>query len=106
MNNTAQLVRARRKQVAELPTWALCCQATRELLERDRADPPEAPVDPSEILVGRSQCISCGRIVPGLRFMRVLRELRGAWHPIPQGERRVIAVDCFEFDEGPAEDRA
>jgi hypothetical protein len=35
--------------------------------------------------------------------MKVVRELRGWWNPIPTGARRVIAIDCFEFDEGLAE---
>jgi hypothetical protein len=102
---SSQLVRVQQKPIDQLPEWALCCQPMREAFERQQAEPIQALVIPT-IIIGESHCKSCGRIVSDLGFMEVARELRGGWNPIPAGARRVIAVDCFEFDEGPAEDRA
>jgi hypothetical protein len=100
---SSQLVRARRKPVDQMPEWALCCRAMREAIKASGADPPVCLVDPTYVLFGQCMCWFCGRITPGLRYVKVVRELSGRFFPLKVGQMRAAIIECFEFDEGLAE---
>ena len=84
-------MRARLKPIEEIPDWVLCCGRRRAAIEAEsRAVIVE--VDPRWFLV-RTKCPYCGLIVPDVRAMQIRESL---------GAGAMIAVDCYEFDEGAA----
>lgn len=92
------LVRIRQKPIHEIPAWALCCDAVRAVYERQQSEPLEAMADPKPF-VGSSRCVHCGRVVEPVKFVKVMKPLRGPWLDV-KGRITAAAIECFEFDEG------
>jgi hypothetical protein len=84
------IVGARQKPVDQLPEWALCCEATRQLHVEEEALGSIVRIDTSTIFVAEAECKHCHRIIRNLKYVPVIGTF-GA---------RVIAVDLHDFDEG------
>lgn len=86
----ATIVRARQKSLEDLPEWLKCCESKRaKLLENDLSK--EWLIKPSTRRLVSSKCVACGHFEKDVIVMDIV-EVKG-----------FICVDCFDFDEGPAE---
>lgn len=86
------IVRARQKPIDQLPAWALCCDAIREVY-RSQGGSLEVEVIP-EAFVAEVECRFCHKTTENVQYMRVVTSPGAA-------EQGAIPVECFEFDEGP-----
>lgn len=93
----ATIVRARQKALEDLPEWKFCCEAVRKIVEKQGQ--LLVQVDTRTLMVADSLCVHCGNVQKDVKTMKTTKRYSN-------GNGRffnVIAVDCFDFDEGPAE---
>ena len=80
-------VRAREKPLSEMPERAICCEAVRQLVTRRQAQGALELVAIFPALPSTQNCPHCGKRIEHVMAVRTT-------------DRRLIPVDCFEFDEG------
>jgi hypothetical protein len=85
------VVLARQKPMAEIPAWALCCEAIREIYRTQDATGLTVEAVPSTAFLGEVECRFCHRIVDDVKYVRQITN-RG---------KGAIPIECFEFDERP-----
>jgi hypothetical protein len=87
-------VMARQKPLSELPAWALCCEQIREIY-REQGDFLIVEVIPAKVFTAEVECRFCHAIIRDVRYMRATK-IGGPFHS------SAIPVECFDFDEGIA----
>lgn len=91
------LIRARQKAMSDLPDWAKCCDEKIASLQTTAQSLEVLALPETTIMRGACyRCPFCQKLVPAHKSMRIDGTATAQGYSFDW-----IAVDCFDFDEGP-----
>lgn len=94
------IVRARLKRLEDIPSWAVCCPLSRELVASQAGK--EISVDTEDVAQIYMRC-TCGQITPWVTVITVVdaRVAIVGSGVVSDGAFNVVPIDCYDLDEGP-----